>query len=215
MAKAKKAPKSKGKSRSYHHGNLRDALVEGALATIREKGVQHLTLREAARRAGVSQAAPYRHFDSKEALIAAVAEDGFRSFAKEMEESTQKAMDPKTRLQELGVAYVRFATKHPDQFRVMFGPDVPDKTKYSPLAEASQASFSPLVLAIQECQRAGVVRKGDPLELAVSAWSLVHGLASLLVDARIEGHQHPGAGPRTEMLTRRVAMDLFDGLAKR
>ncbi|MBW2257316.1 MAG: TetR/AcrR family transcriptional regulator, partial [Deltaproteobacteria bacterium] len=113
---------------SYHHGDLRRALVDAALLLIERSGASGVTLRGAARLAGVSQTAPYRHFSDKRALLAAVAEQGFQSLSTQLREaSASHEGDPMGRLRALGVAYVHFAQAQPSHFRVMFGPQVGDR----------------------------------------------------------------------------------------
>src|ERR1700733_5513657 len=116
MPRAKPAAK-----RAYHHGDLRAALVAAAVQILEKDGEGALTLREVARRVGVSAAAPYHHFADKHAILAAVGEEGFSHLADAMEEA-QATSGPKTRdtLRAMGVAYVRFAVRHPSHFRVMF-----------------------------------------------------------------------------------------------
>jgi AcrR family transcriptional regulator len=113
-----------GRENHYHHGDLRNALVEAALRLIAEHGAQALTLRAAARAAGVSPAAPYRHFADKEALLAAVAEDGFEKLSRRMRAAARGASDAAARLLAIGEAYVAFARAHSAHFHVMFGPAV-------------------------------------------------------------------------------------------
>src|SRR5262245_46366279 len=161
-------------------GDLADDLLEAAAALIAEKGPQGFSLREVARRARVSEAAPYWHFADREALLAAVAERGFSEMAKGMTEIWTEARHPRERLRELGVGYVRFALAHPSYLRVMFGSEVPDKSIHPALKEAGDRTFDLLVHAIADAQAEGQVRPGDPRELALAAWALVHGLASLL-----------------------------------
>jgi AcrR family transcriptional regulator len=192
---------------------LRDTLVEAATALIARKGPQGFSLREVARRARVSEAAPYWHFADREALLAAVAERGFVELGKMMMETWSRVVDPGERLRALGIGYVRFARVHPSFFRVMFGSEVPDKAAHPSLKEAGDRTFELLVQAIAECQTAGQVRPGDPVELAVAAWSIVHGLAALLVDGRLKEHVH--SAKEAERLAQRVT-DLFMlGLAPR
>src|SRR6266436_8330596 len=108
-------------------GSLRDTLVDAAVALIARKGPQGFSLREVARRARVSEAAPYWHFANKEALLAAVAEAGFVALAAALEEVRGRIKEPSRRLRELGIAYVRFALAHPAHLRLMFGPEIADK----------------------------------------------------------------------------------------
>jgi AcrR family transcriptional regulator len=192
---------------------LRDTLVEAATVLIARKGPQGLSLREVARRAHVSEAAPYWHFADREALLAAVAERGFVEMTKGMMEIWARVVDPGERLRALGIGYVRFALAHPSYLRVMFGSEVPDKAAHPSLKEAGERTFELLVQAIAECQAVGQARAGDPVELAVAAWSIVHGLAALLVDGRLKEHVH--SAKEAERLAQRVT-DLFMlGLAPR
>jgi AcrR family transcriptional regulator len=196
--------------RSYHHGNLRAALVEAAVAMVQGSGVEALTLRGVARRAGVSPAAPYRHFADKRALLAAVAEEGFRLLASALHEAGGST-EPRDRFRARGRAYVGFATRHPSHFRVMFGRELADRSGYSGLRDAAAAAFDALLEGIAEAQRAGVVREGDPRELGLTAWSTMHGLSSLLITGRLQAM----FGTDAEELAGRVGANLHRGLAPR
>ena len=170
----------------YHHGDLHRALIEGALELVTEQGIDRLSLREVARRVGVSHTAPYRHFSDKEALLAAVAAAGFRSLTSCLQrESADPTTGPLKKLQAIGVAYVRFAIGHPAHYRVMFGAFQVARGVYPELDEASRVAFAPLVEAIVSGQKAESVREGDPIRLAWTAWSLVHGLATLHIDGKL------------------------------
>jgi AcrR family transcriptional regulator len=132
--------------------------------------VDALTLREAARRAGVSPAAPYRHFADKQALLAAVAEEGFRTMVDEMRRASgEHATEPLAALRAVGLAYVGFAIRHPSHFRVMFGREVADRSSHPALGQAAAAAFELLAEGVAGCQRAGLLRAGDARALAVSA----------------------------------------------
>jgi AcrR family transcriptional regulator len=199
---------------SYHHGNLRRALLDAALDLIAGVGPGGFTLREAARTAGVTHAAPYRHFASKQDLLAAVAEEGFRALHGAMTRAIEAAGSvPLERLRALGLAYVRHAVEHPSHFRVMFGPEVGDKTAYPGLVEAGRATLGLLHDSVHGCQRTGEVRSGDPDRMAVALWSLVHGLAALLVDGQVEGGARWNA--RTAATARDVTSTIVEGLAPR
>jgi AcrR family transcriptional regulator len=196
--------------RAYHHGNLPAALVGCAAELIGAHGPEALTLREVAKRAGVSHAAPYRHFKDKAALLAAVAEEGFREMTQDMVDAAGGAgPDPMDRFQATGLAYVRFAVSHPAHFRLMFGPAVPDKLAHPSLAESARQAFSTLMDQIAACQTAGLVRGGDPADLALPAWSIVHGLASLIVDRQVGS----GDASATEELARTITAAVMLGLA--
>ena len=187
-------------------------MLDAALGLVEEEGASALTLRAAARRAGVSQAAPYRHFACKEALLAAVAEEGFRTMGQAMREArAAEGDDPLARFRALGLAYVDFAMTHPAHFRVMFGRAAANRSAYPSLQEAAGETFDLLVTAIADCQRAGLVRPGDPVELALAAWSATHGLASLWVDGQLAGR----AGGTLGDLGKALAAYTYLGLAPR
>lgn len=191
-------------------GRLGDDLLNAAAALIAERGPQGFSLREVARRARVSEAAPYWHFSSKETLLAAVAEQGFLGLAAAMDEVRSRVANPRQRLQQLGVAYVRFALTHPSHLRIMFGPEIRDKSTHPALKAASERAFGLLVGAIVEAQRAGRVRRGNPEDLAVAAWALVHGLSALLIDGQLT--QRARTPEEAEALTARVTALLQTGL---
>lgn len=164
---------STSESTAYHHGALRTALVDAALALLAEEGVDNLSLRAVARRAGVSAMAPYRHYPDKDALLAAVAARGFQDLRTVLLAADQA---PKEALIEQGAAYVRYALDHPALFRLMFGPtklakppDATGQTAYDVLASRVAAETKP-------ARRKAV---------ALGCWSVVHGLATLLLDRRI------------------------------
>ena len=200
------------RKRRYHHGNLRRALLDAALRLVETEGSNALTLRAAARLAGVSQAAPYRHFRNKEALLAAVAEEGFRALAAAMRHATAasggSALDDCGRL---GAAYIGFATSHPSHFRVMFGREIANRSAYPSLQEAATKTFRTLVEAISNGQRAGLMRSGEPEELALLAWAGVHGISALLVDGQRAG----GLGKPVAELAEIITRGLFLGLGAR
>src|SRR4051812_30399531 len=106
---------------SYHHGNLRRALLDAALELISERDGVDFTMRELARHAKVTHNAPYRHFDGKDALLAALAVEGFSTLRERLAGKAANAADPRTRVRDLGESYVMFAVEHPHHFRLMFG----------------------------------------------------------------------------------------------
>src|SRR5690349_4396788 len=143
--------------RPYHHGNLRQALLDSALEIIEESGPSALSLREAASRAGVSHAAPKRHFATVADLYRAVAEDGYRALREHLLKRVAGQPDaaPLQALAILGVAYVEFATTNRGRFRAMFHPGVAERAASHPLEDAAGAAFDVLVDAIRRCQDAG------------------------------------------------------------
>lgn len=202
------------KSAPYHHGDLRRALIDAALTLIATEGGSALTLRKVAQLAGVTHAAPYRHFADKAALLAAVAEEGFLAMSRKMQAACAPVgTEPLARFQALGVAYVQFAISHPGHFRIMFGPDLADRSPYRSLCTAADSTFGLLVTAIADCQAAGLVSEGEPRTVASVAWSTVHGLASLLLDGQLM--PPPLTEAAVTPLAQYVVHSLYDGLAKR
>lgn len=204
-------PSRSRRLRTYHHGDLRRALTDAALALVAERGPQGFTLREAARRAGVTHAAPYRHFASKNALLAAVAEEGFRDLHAAMNRALVDVTDdPMVQLKALGIAYVRHAVGHPAHFRVMFEAGVVDRAQFPPLADAALATFGLLWDAIARCQTARQIPAGDTASLALPAWAIVHGLSALIVNDQLT---EAGMGEQgVERLADIVTTALQDGL---
>ncbi|MFO0756828.1 MAG: TetR/AcrR family transcriptional regulator [Byssovorax sp.] len=197
---------------TYHHGDLRRALLDAALGLLAAQGPHGLTLREVAERVGVTPAAMYHHFRDKEALLAAVAEEGFVALDRLMTEAREAAgARPVARLRALGKGYVAFAVAHPAHFRVMFDKLV-DYHAHPTLHAAADRTFASLLASICEGQKAGVVRRGSAHELSLLAWSTVHGLAMLWVGCALEG---PGGEAFTiEQLTDAATEMLVRGLGK-
>lgn len=152
---------------TYHHGDLRAALLAAASEILSQQGLGELSLREVARRAGVSHNAPYRHFPDRDSLLAELAADGFRNLG--------LAMAGK-RGREMGEAYVAFALQNPNLFRLMFGGQL-HVARHRALRAAATATYDGLVQAFRAQPEVG-----DPDKAAAAAWALVHGLAQLLLD---------------------------------
>ena len=190
---------STSRERAYHHGALKAALLDAADALLDEGGAGAVSLREAARRAGVSATAPYRHFADKEALLAALATRGFEQFGAALDEAARDASDP---LAAMGLAYVRFALARPGRFRLMFGPGI-DRSQFPELQAAAARAFERLVAGVEANPRPG--REPDAGRNArtgaIAAWALVHGLAQLFLDGMLPG-QDPEALVRA--ITRRA-----------
>jgi AcrR family transcriptional regulator len=172
---------SRARKRSYHHGELQSALLTGAGQILEKQGIVALSVREAARRAGVSHNAPYRHFPDRESLLAALAAEGFERFAQALEDGQARAG-----LRGRGEAYLRFARENPERFRLMFGGEVPMQ-KHPALREAATRAFSGLAGAL--AQHLSGAPSGDA---SIAAWALVHGLASLLLNERIASAMRGG-----------------------
>lgn len=168
----------------YHHGNLRDALLQASLGLIRESGIREFTLREVARRAGVSHAAPYRHFREKAELLAAVAEDGFNRLTAAMQSAAAKSRDPFGRLQNAGLAYIDFAQEQPEHFLVMFTVDLDDNLHPSANAAADRC-FAELLGLVTACHHAQKLKGPRPETSALIAWTQVHGIAELALRGQL------------------------------
>jgi len=168
------------KRRSYHHGNLPDALVRAALELIGEKGPSGFTIAEAARAAGVSPAAPYRHFRDRDELMAEVARRGFERFAETLEQAWHDGKpDPVTAFENIGRAYLRFAREHPADYAVMFEAGLP--SDISPeLSRASENAFAVLRNAAGVlCAEMPAETRPPALMVSLHIWSMAHGIASL------------------------------------
>lgn len=174
------------KTKGYHHGDLRQAVLKAAFALVRKHGLRELTLREVARKIGVTHAAPYHHFKDRDALLAAMELIAFAELDAAMRENKRGVDDPSEELFLLGRTYIDFARAHPERLQVMFqrGPDV---MKQALENEPGRSSFQHLVDALIRCQQAGVAPLGDPFALALSAWCLVHGFAALWVEGPLSG----------------------------
>jgi AcrR family transcriptional regulator len=200
-------------SSRYHHGDLRNALVETALRVVAEEGLEALTLRELARRLGVSHSAPAHHFADKAALLREVAVTGFSLLAEAMARAAA-AQAPRARLRALGRAYGRFAVGQPAFFRVMFGPYVAGQAEPDPrVLEAGGASFLVLARCIQELSSADAA---EVERLTAAAWSLMHGAATLYVDGPLRFQLAGAATPASFEAWLDEAMGAFaDGVAAR
>jgi AcrR family transcriptional regulator len=176
----------------YHHGNLREALIEAALALIPENGPLGFTFAEAARRAGVSPAAPYRHFRDRDQLLADIAQQGFGHFETALTAAwNQGAPDPTSAFCNLGKAYLDFARTQPGYYAAMFEAGIALDTTPE-LREVSDRAFGILRKAA-EVATAGLPEGKRPpaLMVALQVWSLSHGIASLFGRRNTPGRTMP------------------------
>jgi len=190
----------------YHHGDLRAALVDAALALVADEGLAALTVRQVARAAGVSHTAAFYHFETRDDLLAAMAERGFVDMAEALARAARKEDEPLAQFERIGEAYVKFALAHAHLYRLMFGREAPERARHPALQAASQALFAILVESIEACQKARLVRKDDAGELALAAWSTAHGIASLLLDRQIV---QPRLAGRSAAALAQVALNTF------
>jgi AcrR family transcriptional regulator len=174
--------------KSYHHGALNSALVEASIALAREGGPDRVILREAARAAGVSHSAAYRHFADREALLAEVSRHARSELAAEMRRRVARAKGPRQRLRAIGTAYIDFALTEPGLFRTAFT----SHPATSPVADQDRANAGPpgddadpfeiLGEVLDQCQAAGLLNPHRRPGAEIAVWSAVHGLAGLLLD---------------------------------
>lgn len=187
--------------KAYHHGDLRRALLEASIALVEDVGVEALSLREVARKAGVSSAAPYHHFANKAELLGAIAAGGFTGLAQAMDEAILKlpdADDPIDRLSAIGQAYVAFARSHPTEFRLMFRPGLVTVADL-PAECDPMAAFVRLLDAVDRVTRVLPPNLIAPHALIVTSWSVVHGAAELLLDGPLGQVNHQLSIPIDEV----------------
>ena len=171
----------------HYTGDLRQDLIDAAAHLLAEQHPQ-VSLREIARRAGVSHAAPAHHFGDRAGLFTAVATEGFTRFDRHLRAAlTTVASTPTGQLAALGRAYAQFADEYPGHFAVMFQPALIHSTD-SAFAAAGDAAFGTLHRHIQDCQRAGWRRNADSRVLAAAAWSLAHGISALRAQGSLAKH---------------------------
>jgi AcrR family transcriptional regulator len=174
------------KKKSYHHGDLKNALIEAGADILSKEGVSALSLRKVAQKAGVSHAAPYAHFADKQALIAAISTEGYKKLYKQIAQvAEQYRSDPLRRLFEACWAYVQFALTEPDHFKVTFSGMIEKEQDYPAFVETARQTFSLVVEVVAQCQQAGILRQGAPDLTAVSVWALIHGFVTLLLENQI------------------------------
>jgi AcrR family transcriptional regulator len=185
--------------RPYHHGNLRAALLGEAERTLREQGIDALSLRDLARQAGVSHGAPRRHFADRQALLDALAESGFERLGEEMHAAVEAAgQDYPARLQAAATAYVRFATRDAALLELMFA--AKNAGEPGALPEASERLFTAAGDLIRQGQQAGALPPGDPERLRLLLIATLQGIAALIISGRAP------AGQSDALITDAVAL---------
>jgi AcrR family transcriptional regulator len=181
-------------ARAYHHGDLRNALRNAARAILEEEGLPGISLRAIARRAGVSHAAPYRHFQNHETLLVELAVEGFMELQSEIATAGAGPGLIADRVPEIGAAYMRFVVRRPALARLMFGAQLPNRNAFPELGAAADAIGSEIGAAL-----------GDTA-LGLAVWAAIHGLAMLVLEDVIDlGQRRSGLGvlpSRAEILLR-------------
>ncbi len=171
----------------YHHGDLKNALIQAGIEILSKEGSQALSLRKVAKKVGVSHTAPYAHFADKQALIAAIAAAGYKQLYQQLVAAQANQDDPLARLEGIAQAYLRFAIDKPDHFRITFSGIVEIEQNYPDYVEQSKRCFALVVAVVADCQADGILKSGDTQLVAVSIWSCIHGFVQLLL-----GNQLPG-----------------------
>ena len=158
-----------GRTRSYHHGDLRNALLEAARSILEEDDLSELSLRAVARRAGVSHAAPYRHFPNHEALLVELAMEGFAELRQEIATAVTAPDVESDRIAKIGAAYMRFVARRPALASLMFGPQLPNRDLFPKLGDMADAVGTEIGTALHDSA------------LGLAVWAAVHGLAMLIL----------------------------------
>jgi AcrR family transcriptional regulator len=198
---------------TFHHGDLEWAILEAASQLLEKEGPLGVGLRAAARLAGVSHTAPYRHFENRESILAALAERGLLDLSERMARAARGRGNALEALAAIAEAYVAMASERPHRFRLMFGPELAGKDRHPAVRDAGLRAHHLLVETIAAGQREGAIRAGDPVDLALAHWSIVHGMASLLVDGLLTERARAPGGPAA--LGRLAAEQIRLGLAPR
>jgi AcrR family transcriptional regulator len=157
------------RARAYHHGDLRNALLDAARKILEEESLANLSLRAVARRAGVSHAAPYRHFPNHEALLVELATEGFAELRAELASAGSATGAESDRIAKIGAAYMRFVVRRPELTSLMFGPQLPNRDSFPELGVAADAIGSEIGSALHDSA------------LGLAVWASVHGLAMLIL----------------------------------
>lgn len=173
-------------NRKYHHGDLKNALIKAGVEILSKEGIEGLSLRKVAQRAGVSHNAPYSHFPDKQSLIAAISTEGFKQLYSELDAAASLYVDdPKRQLQEGAWTYAQFALNNADTFKIMFSGVLEKEKEYPAFIEISRRTFQRVVEIVKACQTAKVLSSGSAEMMAVSVWGQVHGIISLMLEGQI------------------------------
>jgi AcrR family transcriptional regulator len=174
--------------RPYHHGNLRTALLAQAERTVRERGVQALSLRELAREVGVSHGAPRRHFPDRQALLDALAHEGFARLGAELRAAVDGAgEDFQARLQATAAAYVRFATRDAALLELMFAGKHGEQS--GALNEAAERAFAVMLELIEQGQAEGALERGEPERVGLVLFATIQGIAALVTGGMVDAER--------------------------
>lgn len=192
--------------------DLRRKLLDASLDLITTEGLEAFSMREVARRAGVSHQAPYHYFIDREAILAEIVSQGFRRLRTIMKAALSKADDGPARLTAIGKAYVTFALDHPAHFKLMFRTELVDAERHEEARACAQSAFDVLVSVVDDLPGAKGRARGDT-SLVLAAWSLAHGLSTLLLEGKLEAHC--GKGKRARAAAANNVLEAFAQLVRR
>jgi AcrR family transcriptional regulator len=172
--------------KKYHHGDLKNALIQAGVEILAKDGLHGLSLRSVARKAGVSHAAPYAHFSDKQALIAAISTEGYKLLYDQLDAAIQAhAGDEHRQLIEIAWTYVQFAIHQNEFFKIMFSGYLEQEQEYPEFVEVSQKTFRMVMAVVSACQKVGILRDTEPDLMAVLLWGQVHGVISLTMMGQV------------------------------
>ncbi len=173
-------------SHKYHHGDLKNALIQTGIEILSTQGFHALSLRKVAQRAGVSHSAPYAHFADKQALVAAISTEGYRKLFDCLASAVEQYRhDPLSQLIEAAWAYVQFALREPAHFKITLSGVVEKEQEYPAFVELTRKAFGLLVEVTEACQQAGILKPGPSDQMAICVWSLVHGFTLLILEGQV------------------------------
>jgi AcrR family transcriptional regulator len=168
---------------TYHHGNLKDALITAGLEILSEQGMEGLSLRKVAKKVGVSHTAPYNHFADKQALLAAISTAGHEQLHQTLSNTFEAIKDSSTNIiTEIAWAHLQFALDDPDRFKLMFSGALEEETAHPKFVEIAQKNISLLEEIIAYCQTKGQIEAGKVDLIAIKLWSSVHGFTNLILE---------------------------------
>ena len=168
---------------TYHHGNLKEALISAGLEILSKKGIEGLSLRNVAKQIGVSHTAPYNHFHNKQDLLAAISAAGHKQLHIVLLEAYQNFKNtPKDLVTEIAWAYLQFALQNPDKFKLMFSGALEVEENHPEFEEITQKTISLFEEIIRYCQSCGALEEGNVYKIAITLWSSVHGFTMLVLE---------------------------------